>query len=136
MQGIFINGSRPKSKKQIKELVIEAQAPNTKADLYGVVIEATSMFGNEYDGSLATMPKDNSPVYFVGPDPHSKRNFYGTIEWNDKKEIVHGLANGNDWLGILEQDRSLRVAAYGRESLKSFNPVRCNARQGLDHRRY
>ncbi len=85
MQGIFINGSRPKSKKQIREFVIEAQADNSDADLYGLVIEATSMFGDEYDGSLANMPQSNK-VHFVGPDPRRKRNFYGTVEWDEEKE--------------------------------------------------
>ncbi len=85
MQGIFINGSRPKSKKQIREFVAEAQADNARADPYGLVIEATSIHGNEYDGSLANMPPENK-VHFAGPDPHSKRNFYGTIEWSKKKE--------------------------------------------------
>jgi hypothetical protein len=69
MQGIWIRGVRPTSKKQIKERIAEGGE--------GVNLEATSWFGNEYDG-----PVNEAPVgeyHFVGPDPHTKRNFYGTI---------------------------------------------------------
>lgn len=69
VQGIFINGVRPKSKKAVKEAV--ADAPET------VSIEATSVFGNEYGGPLANAPAGE--IHFVGPDPYTKRNFYGTL---------------------------------------------------------
>lgn len=76
-QGIYLSGHRrPKSKKEIKEAV-----NNNKM----VVIEATSIFGNEYGGRLSEMPKNNT-VIFCGPNPHSDRRFYGTIKWNDKKQ--------------------------------------------------
>lgn len=69
MQGIFMrDGQRPKSKKQIREAVAAGQ------DVY---LEATSFFGNEYDGSVQKAP--DGRYSFVGPDPHRKRNFYGTI---------------------------------------------------------
>lgn len=71
MQGIFINGLRPKSKKAVKEAVATNPA--------SVVIEATSLFGNDFEGSVLGLPPDKA-VYFVGPDPYTKRNFYGTIE--------------------------------------------------------
>ena len=75
-QGIFLGGyRRPKSKKEIKEAVDQ----NKK-----VIIEATSVFGNEYEGLLSEMPQTNT-VTFCGPDPHSVRRFYGTIKWNAKK---------------------------------------------------
>jgi hypothetical protein len=70
MQGIFIKGVRPKSKKQIREAAL--------ASPHSVRIEATSMFGNEYGGPATEMPED-ATIYFVGPDPYHKRNFYGTI---------------------------------------------------------
>ncbi len=88
-QGIFINGSRPKSKKQIKEYVDNLYVEGTDTtDPFGIVIERTSMFGNEFDGSLARAERlDNlGPFYFVGPDPRTSRKFYGTIEFNKKKE--------------------------------------------------
>lgn len=75
-QGIYLSGGRrPKSKKEIKEAVEQNKV---------VVVEATSIFGNEYDGLLSKMPKDND-VTFCGPNPHSDRRFYGTIKWDSKK---------------------------------------------------
>jgi hypothetical protein len=69
-QGIFVNHRRPKSKKEIMEAV--------KADPSLVSIEATSLFGNEFEGNATEMP-ENKVIYFVGPDPYTKRNFYGQI---------------------------------------------------------
>jgi hypothetical protein len=84
-QGIYLFGSRPKSKKAIKEAIDEAysQSPENP-DLYSVVIEATSIFGNEYDGSLAMAPK-NETYTFVGPDPRTSRKFYGNLVFDTKK---------------------------------------------------
>lgn len=70
MQGVFIHGRRPVSKKAVKQALID------KPD--NVSIEATSFFGNEFDG-IATSMAIGSKVHFVGPDPYTKRNFYGTI---------------------------------------------------------
>ena len=70
MQGIFIDYERPRSKKQVKETVA--------TDSARVLLEATSLFGNEYDGPVSEAP--DGKYYFVGPDPYRKRNFYGTIE--------------------------------------------------------
>lgn len=70
-QGIYLAGyKRPKSKKEVKEAVAAGKT---------VRIEATSMFGNEYDGDVADMP-ENTTVYFVGPDPATSRKFYGQIK--------------------------------------------------------
>lgn len=89
MQGIFINGSRPKSKKQVKEYVDGIYNQDAPEDPYGLVIEATSMFGNEFDGSFhrlqQTFPEGCGTIYFVGPNPHQSRKFYGTIRYNAKK---------------------------------------------------
>ena len=117
MQGTFINGSRPKTKKALKEqveginlweehggdpesirtlelnYVMElAKDPKQKIainpqDPYSVVLEATSVFGNEFDGSLAKAMKEMNygPFYVVGPDPYNKRNWYATIEYNKEK---------------------------------------------------
>jgi len=71
LQGIFINSSRPKSKKAIREAA--ANAPNT------VQVEATSFFGNDFSGSITGMEIGQS-ITFVGPDPYVKRDFYGTIK--------------------------------------------------------
>jgi hypothetical protein len=74
MQGIYVDYARPKSKKQ----VIQAVKENPSS----VTLEATSLFGNEYDGPIKGMP-ENTPVYVVGPDPHTKRDFYLTIVRNN-----------------------------------------------------
>lgn len=76
MQGVFIDGRRPRSKKEVRELVLTG-------DLARVELEATSWFGNEYGGPLNYAP--DGAYYFVGPDPHTKRNFYGTITVKDGK---------------------------------------------------
>jgi hypothetical protein len=69
MQGIYLTGyKRPKSKKEIKDTI----AAGGK-----VIIEATSVFGNEYDGLLEDAP--DGSYNFVGPDPSTSRKFYGTI---------------------------------------------------------
>lgn len=79
-QGIWINGERPKSKKQIKEAVAE--------NLSLVDIEATSMNGGEYGGPLVDAP-DGTMIVFVGPDPYKSRKFYGTItKFNGELHIV------------------------------------------------
>lgn len=79
MQGIFVNGQRPRSKKQIKEAV--AANPGS------VAIEATSMFGNEYGGPADQAPEGQT-VYFVGPDPYTARNFYGQITRKGDKVTI------------------------------------------------
>ena len=107
MQGIFINGMRPKFKKNVKEYVegvnlfqehggdpgaigaLEAAASEDPSlvvpqDPYGLAIEATSLFGNEFDGSLreAMRKSEHGPFYIVGPDPHTNRKWYLTINYN------------------------------------------------------
>jgi hypothetical protein len=78
-QGIFVNYNRPKSKKEVKEAV--ASNPGS------VSLEATSFFGNEYDGPITGMP-ENKPCFFVGPDPYKKRNYYGQITRKGDKFTV------------------------------------------------
>lgn len=69
MQGIFVDGKRPKSKKAVREAIAD--------DPTRVHVEATSMFGNEFDGIATQM--DPGTVLFVGPDPYTSRNFYGKL---------------------------------------------------------
>lgn len=79
-QGIFIGFERPKSKKAIKEAVA--------ANPHSVRLEATSMVGgNEYDGPVDEMPEGRQ-VTFVGPDPYTKRTFYGNIRRVGNKIMV------------------------------------------------
>lgn len=68
-QGIFIGRRRPKSKKEVKEAVV--------ADPGSVRLERTSWMGNEYDGPVDLAPEGEH--HFVGPDPYTKRVFYGTV---------------------------------------------------------
>ena len=68
MQGIFINGERPRSKKAVKEAVAAAER---------VSLEATSLFGDEYGGPVTDAP--DGAYFFVGPDPYRSRRFYGSI---------------------------------------------------------
>lgn len=78
MYGIYLGNDRPRSKKAIKDAA---------ADPFNDInLEATSVFGNEYDGPLRTAPDG---VYtFVGPDPYTSRKFYGTITKRDGKITV------------------------------------------------
>ncbi len=78
MQGIYLAGQRPASKVAIKRAV-------AAGDVDLISIEATSMFGNEYDGPLDEAPVGR--INFVGPDPYNKRNFYGTIEVRNDRTI-------------------------------------------------
>lgn len=73
MQGIYINFERPKSKKAIKDQIA--------TDPSKVRIEATSLHGNEFDGVVSEAP--DGKYHFCGPDPYTKRNFYGTITVNN-----------------------------------------------------
>ena len=78
MQGIFLKGrTRPKSKKQVKELVSAGET---------VILEATSIFGNEYGGPVSDAP--DGTYYFVGPDPYTSRKFYGTVTVKGDKITV------------------------------------------------
>lgn len=78
-QGIFVNGERPKSKRQIVETVKSGK-------LRHVHLEATSVMGNEPDGLLDEIP--NGRYYFVGPDPYKNRKFYGQIIKSDAGVVV------------------------------------------------
>jgi len=74
MQGIH---PRFPSKKALREAVAAGS---------WVALEATSMFGNEYDGALEDAPEDTYTV--VGPDPYTNRKWYATITKRDGKITV------------------------------------------------
>lgn len=74
MQGVFINYRRPKTKKEVVEAV--RNHPET------VSLEATDMFGKDYEGPITEMP-ENKIVSVVGPDPYTQRNFYLSIIRNN-----------------------------------------------------
>jgi hypothetical protein len=67
--GIFINGRRPKTKKEVREACADPGV--------SVVLENTSLFRNPFAGPLTTAP--DGTYHFVGPDPYTSRKFYGTI---------------------------------------------------------
>lgn len=69
VQGLYINGRRPKSKKEVKEAIA--------SDPASVSVEATSMFGNDYEGPVTEAPVGR--IDFVGPDPYRSRKFYGNL---------------------------------------------------------
>lgn len=70
MQGLYVANQRPASKKAVKEAVA--------ANPHDVVLEATSLFGNEFGGPVDMAP--DGKYSFVGPDPYNHRKFYGTID--------------------------------------------------------
>lgn len=88
--GVFINGRRPTSKKQIKDAFASGAT---------IRFENTSMFGGsdyiitpENDGTQL-LYADGSPVSnlsaskltFVGPDPYTDRRFYGNVTVKNAK---------------------------------------------------
>ena len=81
MQGVFIDDRRPKSKKEIREVVA--------VDPARVRLERTQLVGDsEYDGLVSNMQVGK--FTFVGPDPYTSRKFYGSIvkRASDGKLIV------------------------------------------------
>lgn len=77
-QGIFINGRRPQSKKEVKEALA--------ADPDSVYLERTAWIGDEYDGPVSEAP--DGEHRFVGPDPYTSRKFYGTVTIKQGKAKV------------------------------------------------
>lgn len=78
MDGIYLNGRRPKSKAEIRRWLDDpTNDPNR------VRIESTSIIGG-FDGGLddALRGKDYP---FVGPCPFTNRKFYGVISWSDNR---------------------------------------------------
>jgi hypothetical protein len=69
MQGVFIEGRRPKSKKEVREAVSAGRQ---------VELERTALVGNEYGGDVTQAPEGQAQ-YFVGPDPYTSRKFYGQV---------------------------------------------------------
>ena len=101
MQGIYINGERPKFKKDVKTYIdgVNLWAVNDNdpeligtfpdmQDPEGLVIEATSLFGNEFDGSLTEAQRtgQHGPFYIVGPDPHTDRKWYLNLWYSHDEE--------------------------------------------------
>jgi hypothetical protein len=79
MQGVWVDGKRPNSKKEVKAAC--ADKPDR------VRLEATSIFGDEYDGFVSDLPDEFRTITFVGPDPFTNRKFYGNIQRGKTGEI-------------------------------------------------
>ena len=60
---------RIKYKKLLEELV--------KSEPENIMIEDTSLFGNNYKGVLTDIK--HGIIYIVGPDPHNNRKWYASI---------------------------------------------------------
>lgn len=75
MDGVFIDGRRPKSKAEIRRFMENGGVP---------VIEATSPFSSTGNRYLDEFPAQQQ-ISFVGPDPYSKRNFYGSFYYDRGK---------------------------------------------------
>lgn len=68
-QGVFVLGRRPKTKKELKEVI--------RSNPDAVSLEVTSVHGDEYGGRITEMPESET-VYIVGPDPYN-RVWYATL---------------------------------------------------------
>lgn len=64
--GLYVEGRNPKSKAEVK-----------RANIADVIFYDTSAFNSQGSMKLADLPDGNHT--FVGPDPYTKRNFYGSI---------------------------------------------------------
>lgn len=65
---------RPASKKELTQQITQ--------DPSEVYLEATSVFGDEYEGQLTLAPLKSFSV--VGPDPAKKRSWYAELWWSEK----------------------------------------------------
>ena len=76
-QGIYVDGRRPPSKKAVKDALAASRY---------VSLQATSFFGNEYDGPVDQAP--DGTYFFVGPDPERDRRFFGQAIVRDGKVTI------------------------------------------------
>lgn len=77
--GVFISHKRPKSKREIKDALLFN--PDK------VYFENTSMFGREEWSGYAT-DEGFHDLSFVGPDPFTKRSFFGSVSKKNDKFVV------------------------------------------------
>ena len=76
-QGVWsADGKRFASKKALKEAV-------SGTDAY---LEATSVFGNEYGGSIKDAPAGD--YFVVGPDPYTSRKWFAHITVSTGKVTI------------------------------------------------
>lgn len=72
MDGVFISGTRPQTKKALKAAA--------STDPGAIAIESTSMFGG-YSGPAMLAPEGQT-FYIAGPDPYTSRKWYANIVRN------------------------------------------------------
>lgn len=76
-QGLFVKVDgewrRPKSGAEVKRLILGDKDLDPHPEL--IRVEATSIFGDEFDGLLPDAPL-NKTMYFVGPSPYNRRVFF------------------------------------------------------------
>jgi hypothetical protein len=78
MQGAFDSlGERFPTKKSMREAAEKRETIN---------LEATSLFGNEYDGPA--QDASNGTYFVVGPDPHRSRKWYAQVIVRDGSVTV------------------------------------------------
>lgn len=70
--GAYINGSRPRTKKALKEALKERPTE--------VSFDATSMFAQVGSYQLDDLPGSGIKLSVTGPDPYTARNWYATVE--------------------------------------------------------
>ena len=93
--GCYIDGVRPKSKKAIKDAL--KAIVNGEREPSSIAFDATDMFANagkrfhayvQSDGEYPDGIKPGYSYQVCGPDPYTKRNFYGTVSVNSRGVIV------------------------------------------------
>jgi hypothetical protein len=76
--GAFVNGTRPKSKKALREAIATGQT---------VHFDGTSAFESFYLYDPLELA-EGERLSVVGPDPYNKRSWYATIERKANGRIV------------------------------------------------
>jgi hypothetical protein len=73
--GAFVNGSRPASKKALREAI--------KADPASVTFDSTSMMGARAGDVIKADASDigkGNTLSVTGPDPYTARNWYASVQ--------------------------------------------------------
>jgi hypothetical protein len=72
--GVYINGKRPKTKKELREAI--------KNDPSSVTFDVTSMFDStsSYKADDAELIRSGVALSIVGPDPYNDRKWYATYK--------------------------------------------------------
>jgi hypothetical protein len=77
--GAFINGKRPASKKAVREALA--------SDPASVVFDKTAGLFDGWGNLTVADLQPGVKLSLVGPDPETKRNFYGTLELDKNGKV-------------------------------------------------